>query len=97
MTEQISMIELFSGIGAHERSLRQLKLPYEITHTCDCDPNAVLSYAAMRWDLEKEMETFEFPSQDKMIEELQAKNLGYNFQNGKHSIIKRTPINKLKQ
>mgnify|MGYP002672780507 FL=1 len=51
----------------------------------------------MRWDLEKEMETFEFPSQDKMIEELQAKNLGYNFQNGKHSIIKRTPINKLKQ
>lgn len=97
MTEQISMIELFSGIGAQERSLRQLKLPYEITHTCDCDPNAVLSYAAMRWDLEKEMETFEFPSQDKMIEELQAKNLGYNFQNGKHSIIKRTPINKLKQ
>lgn len=97
MTEQISMIELFSGIGAQERSLRQLKLPYEITYTCDCDPNAVLSYAAMRWDLEKEMETFEFPSQDKMIEELQAKNLGYNFQNGKHSIIKRTPINKLKQ
>lgn len=38
MTEQISMIELFSGIGAQERSLRQLKLPYEITHTCDCDP-----------------------------------------------------------
>lgn len=32
MTEQISMIELFSGIGAQERSLRQLKLPYEITH-----------------------------------------------------------------
>ena len=66
-------------------------------NTCDCDANAVLSYAAMRWDLEKEMETFEFPSQDKMIEELQAKNLGYDFQKGKHSITKRTPINKLKQ
>ena len=86
-----------AGIGAQERALRQFGLPYEIKHTCDCDANAVLSYAAMRWDLEKEMETFEFPSQDKMIEELQAKNLGYDFQKGKHSITSRTPIQKLKQ
>lgn len=86
-----------AGIGAQERALRQLNIPYEVKHTCDCDANAVLSYAAMRWDLEKEMETFEFPSQDKMIEELQAKNLGYDFQKGKHGITKRTPINKLKQ
>jgi DNA (cytosine-5)-methyltransferase 1 len=97
MIEQISMIELFSGVGAQERALRQLKLPYEVTHTCDCDANAVLSYAAMRWDLEKEMETFKFPSQNKMIEELQAKNLGYDFQKGKHTITSRTPIKKLKQ
>ena len=97
MTETISMIELFSGIGAQERALRQLGLPYEVKHTCDCDANAVLSYAAMRWDLEKEMETFEFPSQDEMIGELQAKNLGYDFQKGKHTITKRTPITKLKQ
>ena len=97
MTEQISMIELFSGIGAQERALRQLGLPYEVVNTCDCDPNAVLSYAATRWDLEKEMEVFEFPSQDEMIEELQAKNLGYDFQKGKHGVTKRTPINKLKQ
>ena len=97
MTEQISMIELFSGVGAQERALRQLKLPYEVAHTCDCDANAVLSYAAMRWDLEKEIETFDFPSQEQMITELQAKNLGYDFQRGKHSITSRTPITKLKQ
>ena len=97
MTEKISMIELFSGIGAQERALRQLGLPYEITNTCDCDKDAVLSYAAMRWDLEKEMETFEFPSQSKMIEELQAKNLGYDFMKGKHTITERTSIPKLKQ
>ena len=72
-------------------------LPYEIKNTCDCDANAVLSYAAMRWDLEKEMETFDFPSQEQMIEELQAKNLGYDFQKGKHTITSRTPITKLKQ
>ena len=97
MTEKITMIELFSGIGAQERALRQLGLPYEVINTCDCDANATLSYAAMRWDLEKEMETFDFPSQDRMIEELQAKNLGYDFQKGKHSITSRTPITKLKQ
>ena len=50
MIEQISMIELFSGIGAQERALRQLGLPYNVSNTCDCDANAVLSYAAMRWD-----------------------------------------------
>lgn len=91
------MIELFSGIGAQERALRQLGLQYEVTNTCDCDANAVLSYAAMRWDLEEEMEAFEFPTQDEMIEKLQAKNLGYDFQKGKHSITKRTPLTKLKQ
>ena len=58
MTSKISMIELFSGIGAQERALRQLGLPYEVINTCDCDKDAVLSYAAMRWDLEKEMEYY---------------------------------------
>ena len=97
MTNKITMIELFSGVGAQERALRQLGLPYEVINTCDCDANATLSYAAMRWDLEKEMETFDFPSQEQIIEELQAKNLGYDFQKGKHSITSRTPITKLKQ
>ena len=97
MTEQISMIELFSGIGAQERALRQFGLPYEVKHTCDCDADAILSYAAMRWDLEKEIETFNFPSQEQMVAELQAKNLGYDFQKGKHKITMRTPITKLKQ
>lgn len=97
MSDKITMIELFSGIGAQERAIRQLGIPYEVKHTCDCDANAVLSYAVMRYDFEKEMEIFEFPSQDRMIEELQAKNLGYDFQKGKHTIVSRTPLTKLKQ
>lgn len=97
MTEKITMIELFSGIGAQERALRQLNIPYEVVHTCDCDKDAVLSYAAMRWNLDEEMKTFDFPSQEQMIDELQAKNLGYDFPKGKHTITSRTPIDKLKQ
>ena len=54
MKEKITMIELFSGIGAQERALRQLNIPYEVIHTCDLDKDAVLSYAAMRNDFEKE-------------------------------------------
>ena len=92
-----SMIELFSGIGAQERSLRQLKIPYRIINTCDCDKDAVLSYAAMRFDIDKAMKEYQFPTQDKMIEELQNKGFGYDFMKGKHTITSRTPINKLKQ
>ena len=92
-----SMIELFSGIGAQERSLRQLKIPYRIINTCDCEKDAVLSYAAMRFNIDEAIKTYQFPTQDKMIEELQSKNLGYDFMKGKHTISSRTPINKLKQ
>lgn len=92
-----SMIELFSGIGAQERALRQLKIPYKIINTCDCDKDAVLSYAAMRFDIDKATKEYQFPTQDKMIEELQNKGFGYDFMKGKHTITSRTPINKLKQ
>ena len=92
-----SMIELFSGIGAQERALRQLKIPYKIINTCDCDNDAVLSYAAMRFDIDSAMKTYQFSTQDKMIEELQNKGFGYDFMKGKHTITSRTPINKLKQ
>lgn len=92
-----SMIELFSGIGAQERALRQLKIPYRIINTCDCDKDAVLSYAAMRFDIDSAMKTYQFSTQDKMIEELQNKGFGYDFMKGKHTITSRTPINKLKQ
>ena len=79
MTEKITMIELFSGIGAQERALRQLNIPYEITHTCDLDKDAVLSYAAMRSDLENDFISYDFPSVEDMISELQSKNVGYDF------------------
>lgn len=92
-----SMIELFSGIGAQERALRQLKIPYRIINTCDCDKDAVLSYAAMRFNIDEAMKTYQFPTQDKIIEELQNKGFGYDFMKSKHTITSRTPINKLKK
>lgn len=97
MTDKITMIELFSGIGAQEHALRQIYNNYEIINTCDCDKDAMLSYAAMRFNLKEEMKTFNFPSKEQMIEELQSKNVGYDFQKSKHSITSRTSENKIKQ
>lgn len=94
---KVTLIELFSGIGAQERALRQLGISYEVVNTCDCDANAILSYAAMRYDLEDEIATYDFPSVSTMIAELQAKNIGYDFKKHKHTITKRTPLNKLKR
>ena len=97
MEDKITMIELFSGIGAQERALRQVGIPYEIIATCDCDKDAVLSYASMRYNFKNEFDTYEFPSADEMIKELQFKNIGYDFAKNKHTITSRTLGNKIKQ
>ena len=97
MTESIKMIEIFSGVGAQERSTRALPIPFDVVATMDVDKDAVLSYAAMRYDLEKEMETYDFPSKEQMVAELQAKNLGFDFEKSKHTITIKTNEQKVKQ
>ena len=97
MTEPIKLLELFSGIQAQERALRQIGIPYESVGVCDCDKDVLVSAAAMRFNLEEEVENYDFPSTEIMISELQAKNIGYSFEKNKHTITTRTPINKLKQ
>ena len=94
---KLKLLELFSGIQAQERALRQLPIEYESVGVCDCDKDVLLSAAAMRFNLEDEIKNFNFPSQDKMIEYLQNKNIGYSFEKNKHTITNRTPITKLKQ
>lgn len=97
MTESIKLLELFSGIQSQERALRQLNIPYESVGVCDCDKDVLVSSAAMRFNLEQEISTYDFPSVEVMIKELQDKNIGYDFEKQKHTITSRTPIAKLKQ
>lgn len=97
MTEPIKLLELFSGIQSQERGLRQLQIPYESVGVCDCDKDVLVASAAMRFDLEKEIENYDFPNADVMIKELQDKNIGYSFESQKHTITSRTPLTKLKQ
>lgn len=88
---------LSAGIGAQERALRNLKIAYEVIATCDCDKDAVLSYAAMRCDFDKNLAEYNFPDKQIMIDELQAKNIGYNFKDKKHTITNRTMLKKVQQ
>lgn len=74
-----------------------MPIEYESIGVCDCDKDVLVSAAAMRFNLEEEIKNFNFPSQDKMIEYLQNKNIGYSFEKNKHTITSRTPITKLKQ
>ena len=97
MTESIKLLELFSGIQSQERAIRQLNIPYESVGVCDCDKDVLVASAAMRFDLEKEIENYDFPDTETMIKELQDKNIGYSFEKQKHTITNRTPIPKLKQ
>lgn len=96
MTEPVKMIEIFSGIGAQAKALDNLPIPHEVVATMDVDKEAIVSYAAMRYDLEKEIANYEFPSKEVMVSELQSKNVGFDFVKQKHSITMKTNINKVK-
>lgn len=97
MQKSIKLLELFSGIQSQERALRQLGIAYESVGVCDCDKDVLVASAAMRFDLEKEIENYDFPYAETMMKELQDKNIGYSFEKQKHTITSRTPISKLKQ
>lgn len=97
MEKPITMIEIFSGIGAQVKALNQLPISHEVVATMEIDKDAILSYASMRYDLDKEIQTYNFPSKEEMVSELQRKNVGFDFQIGKHTITMKTNINKIKQ
>lgn len=96
MTEPIKMIEIFSGIGAQAKALDTLPIPHEVVATMDVEKEAIVSYASMRYDLEKEIANYEFPSKEVMVSELQSKNVGFDFVKQKHSITMKTNIDKVK-
>ena len=41
------LLSLFSGIGAFEKALSNLGIPYETAGWCEIDPKAATAYAAI--------------------------------------------------
>ena len=76
---EISMIELFSGIGSQIQALSYSKHTCISVATCEVDKDAQLSYAIMHNDLMEKMNDYEFPSKEEMIDYLTSRNIGYNY------------------
>ena len=86
MTKQkLTMIELFSGIGAQKRGIDNTGLyDLDVIATSDVDKEALVEYAAIHHGLTNEMiENYEsYPSREEMIEELKSRNIGMDFDKG---------------
>lgn len=77
---ELTIIELFSGIGAQTQALENSKHIHTSIGTCEIDKDAMLSYAIMHSGLTREkIETYNFPSKSEMITYLSARNIGWNF------------------
>lgn len=83
---KLTMIELFSGIGAQKRGIDNTGLyDLNVVATSDIDKEAVVEYAAIHHGLTNEMvDNYEnYPSREEMIAELNARNIGMDFDKGK--------------
>lgn len=85
MKQKLSMIELFSGIGAQVRGFNNSGLyDTEVIATSEIDKDAMLSYAAVHCGLTPEMiENYDYPSADEMIAYLEERNIGFVFEKNK--------------
>ena len=70
-------------------ALAALGIPYEVVATADIEPNVIIAYAAMRNKLQKNE-----AAKEEMLELLNSRNIGFDFQKGKSSIA-RWKIDKL--
>lgn len=83
---KLTMIELFSGTGMQRRGAENTELfDLEITATSDVDRDAIVSYATVHCGLTNEVvEQYDnYPTREKMVEELIERNIGMDFDKGK--------------
>ena len=80
--QKITMIELFSGIGAQIRGIEQTKcFDCEVIGTSEIDKDALVSYACIHKNLTIDMiNTYDnYPSVEEMVNELKTLRIGYDF------------------
>ena len=76
------MIELFSGIGAQIRGIKNTNLwDCTVVNTSDIDKDAMVSYAAIHCGLTPELiDTYaDYPSEEEMAKVLTERNIGFDF------------------
>ena len=84
--QDLTMIELFSGIGAQKRGIENTGLyNLNVIATSDIDKEALVSYAAIHHNLTNEMVNNydKYPSREQMVEDLKDRNIGMDFDKNK--------------
>ena len=84
--QKLTMVELFSGIGAQKRGFDNSEVfDCEVLATSDLDKDAIVTYASNHCGLTKELiENYtDYPTREEMIKELSNKNIGYDFKKEK--------------
>ena len=80
--EKLTMIELFSGIGAQIRGTNNTQLwDCTVVNTSDIDKDAMVSYAAVHCGLTNELiDTYtDYPTREEMAQYLTERNIGFDF------------------
>src|SRR5574344_1183283 len=89
--QKITMIELFSGIGAQKEGTDLTGVfDCKVVATADIEKDAMVSYAAIHDGLTNEMvkEYSDYPSEEQMRKELMDKNIGFDFKKGTNPIAR---------
>ena len=85
LMEEIRVFDVFAGIGALHKSLKELGVPVRVTNLSEIDVDATISYAAGHIDNFKDLK-FEYPTDEEMKKWLMDRNIGYSYEKNKSSI-----------
>ena len=88
MKQKLKVFESFSGYGSQRMALRNLGIEFESVGISEIDIPAILSYASIHDGLDKENESFVYPSKEEMIEYLEQRNIGLDFKTKKIKLPK---------
>ena len=88
MKQKLKVFESFSGYGSQRMALRNLGIEFESVGISEIDIPAVLSYASIHDGLDKEDESFVYPSKEEMIKYLEQRNIGLDFKTKKIKLPK---------
>lgn len=88
------VFEAFAGYGSQSLSLRDCNIGHEVVGISEIEPEAIIAYAALRYDLNKDTNHI---SDGAMREHLMTKNIGWDFKKQKSRIprMKKDMLRKL--
>ncbi len=84
--ENLKVVELFKGYGSQSCSLTDCNIPHEVVATSEIDADAIIAYAAIRFDREDLIKKPDGISDEEVAKWLIDRNIGYDFKNNRSKV-----------